>query len=216
MIRVVLVDDHQMMRDGLRALLEREPDVQVVGEAGDGRQALKLVQKLAPDAVIMDIGMTEMNGIEATRELLAQQPDCRVVVLSTYADSRYVLGALASGARAYVLKIDAHDELVRALHTVIQGGRYLSPAITDLVVEAGVQGSPAGEDLARRLLTVREIEVLQLVAEGRTSGEIAQRLHVSTRTVETHRRHLMEKLGLRSVAELTKFAVREGLTSLDR
>jgi DNA-binding NarL/FixJ family response regulator len=214
-IRVLLVDDHQMLCEGLRALLEPEPDIEVVGVASHGREALRMARQLGPDLVVMDIGMAEMNGVEATRELRGQDPQCRVVMLSTYSDSRYVFAALAAGARGYVLKIDAHEELLRAIRSVMRGGNYLSPGITELVVQAGLNAAEGVRSLADQLLSAREREVLQLVAEGRTSSEIATRLHVSTRTVESHRHNLMEKLGLHSVAELTKFAVREGLTTLE-
>jgi two-component system, NarL family, response regulator NreC len=214
-IRLLLVDDHRMMREGLRSLLEAHGGLEVVAEADNGRDAVRKARGVKPDVVVMDIGMKDLNGVEATRQLRAELPRVPVVVLSTYAHEDYVLRALEAGASAYVLKISAPGELVEAIESVAKGRRFLSPEITGLVVDAGVQGARIARDPGSPLLTGREQEVLQLVAEGRTSGEIATSLHLSTRTVEQHRRRIMEKLDLHSVAELTRYAIRKGIISLD-
>lgn len=200
-VRVLLVDDHRMMREGLAALLASQADIEVVGQAADGRSALDLVRTLAPDVVVMDIGMAEMNGIEATRSLAREHPEVSVIALSTHSDRLYVEHMLAAGARAYVRKSAAHAELLHAVRTANKGTRRRR------------RTGAAGSVFTR--LGPREREVLQLVAEGRTSAEIAQRMHICLKTVETHRRNLAQKLGLRGTAELTKYAIREGLTSLD-
>lgn len=215
-IRVLLVDDHRIMREGLRALLAGVPDINVVGEAPDGRTALNLVRTLSPDVVVMDVGMPELNGVEATRQILAANTRVKVIALSTYADKRYVHHMLEAGACGYVLKIAAHDELLRAVRAASLGKTYLSPEIAGPVVERSTHAHPGGEVSAYTTLSAREREVLQLVAEGKTSGETAKQMHISVKTVETHRRNIIHKLGLHGTAELTKYAVREGLTSLDR
>jgi DNA-binding NarL/FixJ family response regulator len=209
--RVFLVDDHQMMRDGLRAILERSSH-QVVGEAGSGRDALQLVQQADPHVVIMDISMPGLNGIDATQRLLAELPRVKVIALSMSADRRYVLAMFAAGARGYLLKNSAADELVQAIGTVMDGLTYVSPSIAALVVDRSVVA--ASSDAAQRL-SAREREVLQLIAEGLSSKAIANQLGLAVSTVETHRRQIMEKLNLHTVAQLTKYAIREGLTSLE-
>jgi DNA-binding NarL/FixJ family response regulator len=214
-IRILLVDDHQMMRDGLRSVLASDPEIEVIGEAADGRTAIELTRKLGPDLVVMDIGMREMNGIDATQRIKTERPGVKVIALSTYTDRRYVLRALEAGASGYVAKVSAFDELQRAVKAVAEGGSYLSPEVADLVVGRQPRQPSARRKTPYETLGAREREVLQLLAEGLTSGEIAERLHLSTRTVDTHRRNIMRKLGLHSVAELTKFAVREGLTALE-
>jgi two-component system NarL family response regulator len=214
-IRILLIDDHKMMRDGLRAILERLDDVEIVGEAGDGRTALALVDRFDPDVVVMDIGMPDMNGIEATRKIHAEHERVRVVALSTHSDSSFVLHMLGAGASAYVLKDSAFEELRDAVLAVHRGDRYLSPAVTGLVVDQAALAAPAKASTAYEKLGAREREVLQLLAEGHTSAEIAHQLAMGVKTVESHRRNLMRKLDLHSVAALTKFAVREGLTDLE-
>lgn len=214
-VKVLLVDDHTMMREGLRALFQGVPDLEIVGEAADGRAALDLVRTLAPDVVVMDIGMPELNGVEATRRIRAEHERVKVVALSTYVDKRYVHHMLEAGACGYVLKISAHEELIRAVRAASQGRTYLSPEIAGLVVDRSTQTHVAGEVTAYSTLGAREREVLQLVAEGKTSGQTAKEMHISIKTVETHRRNIAQKLGLHGTAELTKYAVREGLTSLD-
>lgn len=212
--RVLLVDDHQMLRDGLRMLLEREADVTVVGEASGGRQAISMARDLEPDIVVMDIAMAGMNGIEATRQIMGILPRCRVIALSTYSDRRYVLNMLEAGAAGYVVKLAAGEELLRAVQVVRLGKKYLSPEITDVVVSSYVDKQNEAAASAYAALGPREREVLQLVAEGITSAGIAERMHISPKTVEAHRRNIMKKLNLHSVAALTKYAIREGLTAL--
>jgi two-component system NarL family response regulator len=212
-LRILLVDDHAMLREGLRSILRAESDVEVVGEAADGNSAIELARTLAPDIVVMDVGMPDLNGMEATRRIRAGSPGTRVIALSTHSDRRYVLGMLEAGAAGYVVKVSAYDELRQAVRTVAGGRVYLSPQIADVVLAAHVATSPTG---AAKLLGSREREVLQLIAEGHRSPEIARRLHISAHTVETHRRNLMQKLGLHSVADLTRYAIREGITQADR
>ena len=214
-VRVLLVDDHKMMREGLRALLEDIHDIEIIGEASDGRTALDLVRTLAPDVVVMDVGMPDLNGIEATRRIRAEHERVKVVALSTHTDKRYVHHMLEAGASGYVLKIAAYDELLRAVRAASLGKTYLSPEIAGLVVERSTHAHSAAEVSAYSTLGAREREVLQLVAEGKTSAETAKAMHISIKTVETHRRNIAQKLGLHGTAELTKYAVREGLTSLD-
>jgi len=216
-IRALLVDDHAMLREGLRAILARDPRVEVVGEATNGLDALEVSRRLHPDVVVMDIGMERMNGIEATRQILSRIEGCRVIALSVHADKRYVQHMLRAGASGYVLKEAACGDLVQAITTVAGGERYFSPRI-DLPAENGkLPASPSLDaEGAYARLTPREREVLKLLSEGETSREIAGLLDISPRTVETHRRNIMRKLGLHSVAGLTKYAIREGLTSVER
>lgn len=214
-IRLVLVDDHELMRQGLRALVDGQKDVEVVGEANDGRTALALVRSLSPDVVVMDVAMKDMNGIEATRQIRAECPGVKVIGLSSHADARYVRAMLDAGACGYVLKANAYDDLLRAIEAASLGKSYLCPDVTQAIIGGSTSGSSSTTDFAARSLSPREREVLQLLAEGRTSPEIGKKLFVATTTVETHRRNIMRKLGIHSVADLTKFAIREGLTSLD-
>ncbi len=213
-MKVLLVDDHRMVRDGLRAILSTRPGIEIVGDADNGRAAVIAVQKLEPDIVVMDVGMADLNGIEATRRIKDAAPRVQIVALSTHSDKRYVLGMIDAGASGYVLKEAASDDLVLALKSVSAGKKYLSPEITGVVLEHYKdRGQLPGS--AYDVLGDREREVLQLLAEGKTSKAIAKELHLSAKTVETHRRNIMRKLDLHSVAELTKYAVREGLTSLE-
>jgi len=213
--RVLLADDHGVVLEGLRAMLEQEPDLQVVGLAEDGRAALRMARELEPHVVVMDITMPGLNGVEATTQLLRDHPRCRVVALSTHADARFIRAMLEAGASAYVTKQMSGDELLRAIRQVQRGFKYVSSDITDRVVEECVH--PAAKDpSAINKLGSRERQVLQLIAEGQTSGEVAARLQIATNTVDTHRRNIMRKLNLRSVAELTKYAIREGLTGLEK
>jgi DNA-binding NarL/FixJ family response regulator len=213
-MRILLADDHQMMRDGLRAILTREGDLEVVAEAADGRAAVELCGAVRPDVVVMDISMRGLNGIEATRQVLSRHPRVRVVCLSTNIDSRYVEAMFQAGALAYVVKSAAADELVRALRAAVRGERYLSPTVARAVIDASFHGErsqrPRGDEL-----TPREREVLQLLAEGLGSKQIADQLDVAVSTIESHRKQIMARLELRSVAELTKYAIRAGLTSID-
>ena len=215
-MRILLVDDHRMMRDGLRAVLSGKEGIEVIGEAEDGRSAIQAALELVPDVVVMDVGMPDMNGIEATRRILKDQPNVRVIALSTHSDKRYILNMIAAGASGYVLKEAASADLIRAVEAVSRGEHYLSPQITGVVFEP-VRGRPPKKNAAGyEFLGAREREVLQLLAEGLTSKVIAARLDLSTKTIETHRRNISQKLGLKSIAELTKYAVREGMTSLDQ
>jgi two-component system NarL family response regulator len=213
MLRVLLVDDHELMRQGLRSILERENDVNVVGEAASGRAALELARTLAPDVVVMDVAMQDQNGIEATRQIRAACPNVKVLALSSHSDARYVTAMLEAGACGYVLKANAYDDLRRALDAARRGRSYLCADVTESVVGASLRGAGAAPVVQ---LSGREREVLQLLAEGLSSPEISQRLFVATSTVETHRRNIMRRLGIHSVADLTKYAIREGLTSLEK
>ena len=215
--RVLLVDDHVMMRDGLRAILTSTDGFDVVGEAADGHEAVAASIELAPEVVVMDVGLPHMNGIEACRRIRKECPDTRVVALSTHSDKRYVLNMIGAGASGYVLKRAAGEDLIRAVEVVARGEHYLSPQITGVVFEPMARVKKAKDEVAPtyHVLATREREVLQLLAEGRTSKGIAAELGLSTKTIETHRRNISKKLGLRSIAELTKYAVREGMTSLD-
>lgn len=207
-IRILLVDDHHLVRQGLRAILEQEHAFVVVGEASDGKEAVRLAETLRPDVVVMDVAMRGMNGIEATRQIGERLPRTRVVVLSSHSDPHYVKSVLDAGACGYVLKANLYDDLARGVSAAARGLKYLCPEVT-----AAALGPALGS--VYEVLGAREREVLQLVAEGLTSSQIARRLHVATSTVDTHRRNLMRKLGLHTVADLTKYAIREGLTALD-
>ena len=215
-MRILLADDHRIVRQGLRSLLEAEADFEVVAEAENGRQAIEMAEELAPDVVVMDVGMPEMNGVEATRRVVVNNPQVKVVALSMHSDRRFVAEMLKAGAAGYLLKDGAFEELVGAIRTVAAGRTYLSPRIADVVVEGYLRNQAApSEPTAYAKLSPREREVLQLLAEGKATKEAAAALHLSVKTVETHRRQIMEKLNLYSVAELTKYAIREGLTSLE-
>ncbi len=214
-IKVLLVDDHAIIREGLRSLLEKQPEMEVIADTDDGRKAVELVRELLPDIVIMDITMPGLNGIEATRQIIADFPDVKVIALSIHSKRRFVADMLSAGATGYILKECLFDELVQAIKAVAAGGRYLSPRITDVVVSDYVKRLSATTESPFEALKTREREVLQLVAEGKSTKQIALELHVSTKTIEANRRQIMEKLNIHSVAELTKYAVREGLTTLE-
>lgn len=215
MMRILLVDDHTIMRQGLRALLDREIDMEVVAEAGDGYAALDLAQALTIDVAIVDVGMPTLNGIETTRRLSEQTPAIQVVGLSQHADKRFVAGMFQAGARAYLLKTDTFTELALAIREVLAGHTYLSPQLVKTVIEDYVQHLAADPPHGTALLSPREREVLQLLVEGHSAEEIAAKLFVSVNTVGTHRRHIMDKLDIHTLPELTKYALREGLTFLD-
>lgn len=214
-VRVLIVDDHAIVRQGLRALIESRTDMKVIGEASHGRDALKVARVQVPDVVVMDITMPELNGIEATRQLLKCLPDARVVGLSMHSERRLVVEMLRAGASAFVLKEYVFDELLNAIREVMSGRKYLSPKLIALIVDDYARKQLPDDLPAESSLTPREREVLQLLAEGVPTKGIAGKLHVSAKTVETHRKNVMEKLHTHSVAELTKHAIREGLTSLD-
>ena len=216
MIRVLLAEDHGIVREGLRSLLSATPDIQVIGEAEDGRQAVDMTEKLRPDVVVTDITMPGLNGLEATRRIRERHPGVQVVVLSMHADDEYLFQALGAGASGYLLKQSAGVELVDGIRTVHRGETYLSPSVATRVLEEFVRrGQELAEEDSYDTLTNRERDVLQQVAEGYTSREIAELLRVSVKTVETHRAHLTEKLGIRGTAGLTQYAVRKGVIRVD-
>ena len=211
-IRIVLADDHNIIRSGLRLLLEQQPDFKVVAEAADGRQAVQLVAKHHPDVVILDIGMPQLNGIEATRQIVAQESHPNVVILSMHADESYVLRALKAGARAYILKNAAEADLIRAVQAVSEGKSFFSPVISKMLLEDYVRQVRDKEvEDSYDLLTPREREILQLIAESKTNKEIATILGLSPHTVETHRGNILQKLNLHSVPELILYSVRKGI-----
>jgi DNA-binding NarL/FixJ family response regulator len=207
MIRVVLADDHALVRDGLRAVLAREPDLELVGEAGDGREALRVAETAKPDVAVLDLAMPLLNGLDTARQLTAWDRGPRAILITMHAEDRYVLEALRAGVRGYVLKKQAAADLVRAIREVAAGRVYLSPGVGAAVAEAIRAGGPLPEER----LTSREREVLQLVAEGKTTKEIAAILNVSVKTADTHRTRLMQKLDIHDIAGLTRCAIRLGL-----
>ncbi len=211
-IRILLVDDHTVIRVGLKLLLERQPDFEVVGEAEDGRKAIQLAGELQPDAIVMDVAMPNLNGIEATRQITTALPKIAVVVLSMHSDESYVMRALKAGARGYLLKDSAEADLIQAIRMVVTGKSFFSPAVSKMLLEDYVHNlRQRGIEDSYDLLTPREREVLQLAAEGKSNKESAALLNLSSYTVETHRTNLMGKLGLHSVPELILYAVRKGI-----
>jgi DNA-binding NarL/FixJ family response regulator len=214
-IRILLADDHKIMIEGLRALLEKQPDMEVIADAEDGQTAVQVAQKLKPDVAIIDITLPALNGIEVTRIISALVPGIKVIGFSMHSNRRYVIEILKAGALGYVLKECAFEELVQAIRAVLANRTYLSPKIADIVIKEYVGLSPKTEFSVYSILTSRERQVLQLLAEGKTTKKTASRLYVSIKTVETHRQRIMDKLNLHTVAELTKYAIREGLTSLE-
>jgi len=215
-IHVFLADDHEMVRDGLGLLLDREEDIRVVGKAADGLEAVRRIRDTRPNAVVMDIAMPSLNGIEATRRIVEETPETAVLILSMHATSEHIFQALRAGAKGYVLKESAGRELVEAVRAVVAGKRYITPKIQEIIMEDYVHRgeTPAGKSPLERL-TVREREILQMVVEGKPSARIAETLLLSRKTVETYRSRMMEKLGVRDVPGLVKFAIQHGLTSLE-
>jgi DNA-binding NarL/FixJ family response regulator len=214
-IRVLLADDHRMLREGIRALLERQEDIQVVGEAADGREAVRLTTQLCPDVVVMDVSMPMLNGIEATRQIRRDCPDVRVLILTVHESEEYVAQLLVAGASGYIIKRAAGEELVSAIRAVHQGEAFLYPSIARVVIEDYVRRLQAGTGLsAQEVLTDREREVLQLIAEGYTNREIADLLHLSIKTVQNHRSKIMNKLDLHDRGELIKYAIQQGIIHL--
>lgn len=211
-VRVLIVDDHVIVRDGVRMILEAQPDIEVVGEASDGREALEKARQLSPSVVLMDIAMPGMNGLEATAAIRQELPDVQVLVLTMHEDYEYFFEVLRAGASGYVLKGASSNDLVSAIRAVHQGGVYLHPAVAKNLVSDYVKRMEPGEDRARYDgLSDRERQVLKLVAEGKTSQQIAEELFLSVNTVQTHRSHIMEKLGLHNRTDLIRYALRKGL-----
>jgi len=211
-VKIIIADDHKIMRDGLRTLLEKEKGLDVIAEAKNGREAIALAEKLRPDIIIMDISMDDLNGIDATRHIIAKNLGCRIIALSMHADKRFVAGMFEAGAMAYLLKDCAYDELIKAIRQVLAGSSYLCSMISGVVIRDYVQRLRKSKP---PLLSLREKEILQLLAEGHNTKQIADKLQVSIKTVETHRQNIMNKLNIFNIAELTKYAVREGITSLE-
>jgi DNA-binding NarL/FixJ family response regulator len=214
-IRVILADDHQIIREGLASLLENQADMQIIEQASDGLQAVRLSLELSPDLVIMDLTMPGMNGIEATRRITSELPQTKVLCLSAHSDTGFVSAVIDAGASGYLLKDCAFEELVNAIRIVIGNQCYLSPEIAGTLIEAYKAQKSDSDSSALSMLTQREREIVQLLAEGQTTKEIAQRLERSVKTIATHREHLMTKLNLGSLAALTKYAIREGLTTVE-
>jgi two-component system response regulator NreC len=213
-IKVLIADDHQIIREGLCAMLEKEHDIKVIGEAVDGRMTERMAQELVPDVIIMDVAMPDLNGIEATRQIVAKLSGVKIIALSMHDDRRFVLNMLKAGAAAYILKDDAFKSVSKAIRMVMGNRTYYSNKIFNLVENNCLTSSTGRKSADLQLLSCREREVLQLVTDGKTSNQIAEKLHISVKTVETHRQQVMNKLNIKNIAELTKYAVREGLTNL--
>ena len=213
--KILLADDHGIIREGLRSLLEKESDLEVIGEAQDGRKAVALAQELSPDIVIIDISMPNLNGIDATRQIVTACPKVKVIALSIHSNRRFVAKMLKAGAKGYLLKDSLFEELSHAIKTVSSGEVFLSPKLTSMVVSTYVERLAKTSEAKSEGLTDREREVLQLLAEGRSIKQIAMELHVSNKAIEANRRNIMRKLDINNLPELTKYAIREGLTSLE-
>lgn len=214
-IRVLLADDHRLFRVGLKSILERQPGIEVIGEAVDGLSALKLAEQLSPDVILLDISMPGLNGVDTLRRLKELGSNARVVILSMHSGRDYVAEAIKAGARGYLLKDSALDELVAGIRAVAAGEIFLPSRIARILVDDYIAVSEVGKTNAAIALTTREREVVQLLAEGNSTKETAAKLNISAKTVETHRKRLMDKLGISSVAELTRYAIREKMISLE-
>lgn len=215
MISIILVDDHVIMRDGLRRLLEGESDIEVVGEANNGREAVKISIEKNPDIVVMDVAMQDMNGIEATRQIKKENPNIKIIALSMHSERQIVVGIFRAGASGYLLKDSTSAELVEAIRTVYRDRKYISQKISDIVFQEISDVTKDFKEIGVDVLTNRESEILQLIAEGNSTKRIAKVLFISPKTVESHRANIMEKLDIHNIPELTKYAIRAGLTSLD-
>lgn len=213
-IRIIIADDHEIMREGLRTLIEKHKDLEMVGEAGDGQSVIELARKIKPDIVIMDVHMKNLNGIVATRQIVSENPKVKVIGLSMHSERRFVLEMLKGGASGYLLKDNAFQELVQAVRAVMSGRIHLCPQIAAIILKDYLHNASLDKLTAFSVLTDRERQVLQFIAEGKTTKETASLLGVSTKTVETFRQQIMAKLDIHSIAGLTKFAIREGLTPL--
>ncbi len=213
-IKILLADDHRIMREGLRCLIEKEADLKVVAEAADGRTAVRLAREVSPDMVIIDITMPDLNGIEATQQILSEAPNIKVLAVSMHSDDQFVTGMVRAGASGYFLKDCAADELVYAIRAVIAGEIYLSPKIASMVVEGYLRALSKRRLTKAAELTASEREILRLVAEGERSKSIAARLYIAEKTVDAHRQKIMAKLNIRTIAGLTKFAIQKRITSL--
>ncbi len=214
-IKILLADDHEIVRYGLRCVIEEQPDMEVVGDAVNGRTAINLTHQLKPDVVIMDISMPDMNGIEATRRIRKEIPDTKVIVLSMHHKRQFVIDMLKSGVSGYILKTKVHEDLIRAIKAAVADEVYLSSKITGIVAHDIASNLPTSDKSAYAILTPREREVLQLISEGKSTKKSALHLNVSIKTIESTRRQIMQKLDIHNVADLTKYAINEGLTSLD-
>ncbi|MHC4460284.1 MAG: response regulator [Planctomycetota bacterium] len=215
-IKILLAENHKIVREGLRLLIEKQSDMEVVAEAEEGRTAVRLVRKLLPDVVVMDVSMPDLNGMEATRQITREFGDIKVVALSMHDDALFVTEMLKSGALGYLLKDGAFAELALAIRTVVAGKTYLSPSISSVVVDDYLHRLSKADFSVSEVLTSREREVLQLLSEGKSTKQIALKLHISVKTVETHRRQIMNKLDIHNVAELTKYAIRKGITTYEK
>ncbi|MEE8340500.1 MAG: response regulator transcription factor [Candidatus Neomarinimicrobiota bacterium] len=215
MIKIILVDNHTIIRDGLRRLLGEESDIEIIDEADNGRDAVKIALKKKPDIVIMDIAMHDMNGIEATRQIKKEDPNIKIIALSMHSERQIVVGLLKAGASGYLLKDSESAELVEAIRKVYMGRSYFSQQISDIVLQEISDIKKDTEEIGADVLTNRESEILQLIAEGKTVKQIAKVLFISHKTVNSHRANIMEKLNIHNLPELTKYAIRTGLTSLD-
>jgi DNA-binding NarL/FixJ family response regulator len=215
MIKIFLADDHRMVREGFRLLIETQPDIRVIGEAGNGRDAVRSVAQLSPDIVIMDIEMPDMNGIEATDQLRTACPAVKVIILSMYSTSMHIFRAFKAGARGYILKELAGEDIIKAIRTVHGGKVFLCEQISEAIVTDYIKGDRIREEAdPLAVLSAREREILQLLVEGKTNSRIAELLFLSPKTVETYRSHLMQKLGISGLPGLVKFAIQQGITSL--
>lgn len=214
-IRILVADDHGIVREGLRSLLGRQPDMAIIGEATDGRKALELVRELLPDVIVMDITMPNLNGVDATRQVISEFPNVKVIALSMHSCTMFVADMIKAGASGYLLKDCLFDELAEAIRVVCDGGTYLSPGVISVVVNDYVNRLTSTSSLPLENLTEREREVLQLIGEGKNTKQIALQLHLSTKAIEANRRKIMEKLHTQSVADLVRWAILGGLTSLE-
>jgi len=214
-MNILIADDHGVVREGLKVLIDNQPGMKVVGEAEDGQKVVELAKQLSPDIIVMDIAMPNLNGVEATRLIIEENPNIRIIALSVHSDKHFVTEMLKAGASGYVLKSCLFDEVLRAIQTVGGGDYYLSPKITDVVVDDYKYYMATLNKSSEIRLTARERQVVQLLTEGKSTKQIALSLHVSPKTVDGNRREIMNKLGIFTVAELTKFAIREGLTSAE-